>query len=670
MADALAAPPVIPRPATSPALAVPALDPLSRRWALAAALLCLLPLLLQMPGSLTLGIGAVALAVPLLARDGHAPGWLRFVLIAALLGTVMTLYGFRFGRDTGCAMLATMLALKPVEMRSLRDARSLLGFALFAPFATFLLDQGPLSLSLGLAGAVAALTALHTLSEIESDARAPARRPWSRLAMVARMIAIGLPLAMVVFWLFPRFTSPLWGVPERALAKPGLSDRMSPGDWIDLIADDTPALRVTFFGEAPAQSQMYWRGHVLWDFDGRTWTSVGWSRAISRARTRPGPPPVVYDYEMEIEPTDRTQLVSLEMPLSAPEGTYLYGDYTLASRQTLSALTRWRLRSAPQTALAEADLHPMLRNLALRLPPGYNPRTLALSERWRREAGPSNRTTDDAIVRRALDWIRAEFVYTLETPLLGRDSVDEFLFDEKAGFCEHYSSAFVVLMRGAGIPARVVTGYVGGYRNPVGGYWLVRRSDAHAWAEVWIEGRGWVRVDPTAAIAPERIYDTIDDRRPGALGGFSGLSPVFDVGDWLRRSWNDFVLGYDARRQRNLLQSFGLPDLDTAALVRLFVIATVLAMAGMLWLTTRQERERDPLLRAWRRMERRYRKLGLGRPSHEPVGAWVERIAGTRPDPTALKELSARFVEWRYARDHGGAANLRTLLRDLRRHRP
>lgn len=672
MADALAVPAMPVGAPSAPAAppSTPPLDPLSRRWALAAALLCLLPLLLQVQGALTFGIGAVALAVPLLAREGHAPAWLRFVLIVALLGTVMTLYEFRFGRDTGCAMLATMLALKPVEMRSLRDARSLLGFALFAPFATFLLDQGPLSLSLGLAGAVAALTALHTLSEIESDARAPARRPWSRLASVARMIAIGLPLAMVVFWLFPRFSAPLWGVPERALAKPGLSDRMSPGDWIDLIADDTPALRVTFFGEAPPQSQMYWRGHVLWDFDGRTWTSVGWSRAISRARTRPGPPPVTYDYEVEIEPTDRSQLVALEMPLAAPEGAHLYGDYTLVSRQTLNALTRWRMRSAPQTALAEADLHPMLRSLALRLPPGYNPRTLELAARWRREAGPASRTTDDAIVRRALDWIRAEFVYTLETPLLGRDSVDEFLFDEKAGFCEHYSSAFVVLMRGAGIPARVVTGYVGGYRNPVGGYWLVRRSDAHAWAEVWIEGRGWVRVDPTAAIAPERIYDTIDDRRPGALGGFSGLSPVFDVGDWLRRSWNDFVLGYDARRQRQLLRNVGMPDLDTGALVRLFVIATVLAMAGMLWLATRQERERDPVLRAWRRMERRYRRLGLGRPSHEPVGPWVERIAGARPDASALKELSARFVEWRYARDHGGAANLRALLRDLRRHRP
>lgn len=645
----------------------PPLEPLARRWTLGAAAGCLLPLLLQVPPTLALGIGAVALAVPLLAREGRAPGWLRFLLIAGLLGTVMTLYGFRFGRDTGCALLATMLALKPVEMRTLRDARSLLGFALFAPFATFLLDQGPRSLALGLLAAIAVLTALHKLSEIEVGDVAPAGRAWRRPLAIVRMIAIGLPLAMGVFWLFPRFSSPLWGVPERALTRPGLSDRMSPGDWIDIIADDSPALRATFFGDAPPPSQMYWRGPVLWDFDGRTWTAVEWAWSIGGARPAPGPKR--YDYELEIEPTDRNELVALELPLGPPPGARLHRDYSLRSAQALTGVTRWRMASSPR-ADADVELHPALRRLALRLPPDYNPRTLALSQRWRREAGASGRASDTAIVKRALDWIRADFVYTLDTPLLGRHSVDEFLFERQAGFCEHFSASFVVLMRGAGIPARVVTGYVGGYRNPVGDYWLVRRSDAHAWAEVWLDGRGWVRVDPTAAVAPERIYDTIADRRPGALGDFAGLAPVFDVGDWMRRGWNDFVLGYNATRQRRLLENFGIPDLDSTTLIQMFVIATVLALAGMLWLTTRQERERDPVLRAWRRLERRYRRLGLGRAPHEPAGVWAERVAAARPDTQDLRELSARFVDWRYARDHGGIAGAEGLVRDLRGHRP
>jgi transglutaminase-like putative cysteine protease len=615
---------------------------------------------------------AVAVAIPLLVRDGRASGWLRFVLIVALMGTVMTRYEFRFGRDTGCALLATMLALKPVEMQSLRDARSLLGFALFAPFATFLLDQGPLPLTLGLVAAVTVLAALLKLTDIEVGELSSTHKPWRRFAIVARMIAIGLPLALVVFWLFPRFSVPMWGVPERALTRPGLSDRMTPGDWIDLVADDTPALRATFIGAAPPPSQMYWRGPVLWDFDGRSWTAVEWSRSMGRSDTAPGPKR--YEYVLEIEPTERNQLVALELPLAAPPGSQLGKDFSLRSDEPLNGITRWRMRSAPRTALASdpsrTGLHPALRRLALRLPAGYNPRTRALADSWRREAGPSTAASDNAIVKRALAWIRAEFAYTLDTPLLGRNTVDEFLFDEKAGFCEHYSGAFVVLMRSAGIPARVVTGYVGGYRNPVGDYWLVRRSDAHAWAEVWLDGRGWVRVDPTAAVAPERIYDTIADRRPGALGGFAGLTPMFNVGDWMRRGWNDFVLGYNAARQRRLLESFGVPDLDSARLIQLFVIATVLAMVGMLWLTTRQERERDPVLRAWHRLERRYRRLGLARASHEPATVWVERVIATRPQAETLRRLSARFVDWRYARDHGGITGAERLIRDLRKHRP
>lgn len=649
-----------------------ALDPIARRWTLAASAACLLPLLLQVPPMLAAGIGSVAVLIPLLARDGRAPAWLRFLLIAALLGIVITRYEFRFGRDTGCALLATMLALKPVEVRTLRDARSLLGFALFAPFATFLLDQGPLSLTLGLIAAVAVLAALLKLAETETGETRPPGRPWRRFGTVARMIAIGLPLALVVFWLFPRFSAPLWGVPERALTRPGLSDTMTPGDWIDLIADDSPALRATFIGDAPPQSQMYWRGPVLWDFDGRSWTAVEWSRSIGSAQATPGPKR--YDYELEIEPTERNQLVALELPLAAPPGAKLSQDFSLRSDATLNGITRWRMRSAPQavfdTASSPSTLHPALRRLALRLPPGYNPRTRALADGWRRDAGPSGPVSDNAIVKRALAWIRTDFAYTLDTPLLGRHTVDEFLFDEQAGFCEHFSGAFVVLMRSAGIPARVVTGYTGGYRNPVGNYWLVRRSDAHAWTEVWLDGRGWVRVDPTAAVAPDRIYDTIDDRRPGALGGFSGLGPMFDIGDWMRRGWNDFVLGYNAARQRRLLASVGMPDLDSARLIQLFVIATALAMAGMLWLVTRQERERDPMLRAWHRLERRYRRIGLGRAPHEPAGVWVERVVAAQPQAGPLRELSARFVDWRYARGHGGIGRPEGLIRDLQRHLP
>ncbi|HVR81379.1 MAG TPA: DUF3488 and transglutaminase-like domain-containing protein [Luteimonas sp.] len=640
-----------------------ALDPRSRGWSLAAAGACLLPLLLQLPPRLDIGIAIAAVVVATLAWRRPLSVWLRLLLALALVGVVLATSHFAFGRDTGCALLAAMLAIKPAETFTLRDGRSLLGFALFAPFATFLLDQGPLSLTLGLIATTLALAALLRLSELESgDGRHPLA-PWRRYASVWRLIAIGLPLAMAAFWLFPRIGTPLWGVPERAMARPGLSDRMTPGEWIDLLNDDTTALRVQFFGRTPPTSQMYWRGPVLWNFDGRSWTQPAWMRGIPPAPVQAGA--THWDYEIEVEPTDRRQLVALELLTAAPEGTQLAIDYGLYAPRPLSTLTRWRMQSAPPAAF-EPQLKRTLRQLVLALPSGYNPRTLALARQWRREAGGD----DIAIVQRALRMIRSDFIYTLATELPGHDSVDEFLFDTKAGFCEHFSSAFVVLMRAAGIPARVVTGYVGGYRNSIGGYWEVRRSDAHAWAEVWLAGRGWVRFDPTAAVAPERIYDTLADRASAGGGLFGGLAPMLDAGDWMRRGWNDFVLGFDAARQRRLLQPLGVGDIDSGRLVALFILAAVLALLWMAWLTARAEREPDPLLRAWHRLGARYARIGLGRDPHEPANRWAARVASARTQSIALTALSARFAEWRYARGNGGGRPPRDLVRDLQAHRP
>lgn len=641
------------------------LDRGSRAWVLAATAACLLPLLLQLPERSGLAIAVVGAAAMVLSWRRPVPGWLRLLLALALLGFVLSGSRFALGRDTGCALLAAMLAIKPVELRNLRDARSLLGFALFAPFATFLLDQGPLSLALGLSASLLALAALLRLSEQESaiDDRAHRHPGWRRFVTVGRLVAIGLPLALAAFWLFPRISSPLWGVPERALARPGLSDRMAPGEWIDFITDDTPALRVSFIGAEPPREEMYWRGPVLWDFDGRAWTQSGWFRNLPPAEVVPSS--ARYDYTLEVEPTDRRQLVALELPLATPDGVQRSLDHGLFAARPLSGLSRWRMQSSPPAAF-EPELKITLRRLALRLPEGFNPRTLALARQWRQQLGPGA-AGDAAIVARAMQWIREDFAYTLETPLLGRNSVDEFLFEQQAGFCEHFSSAFVVLMRAAGIPSRVVTGYVGGYRNAYGDYWLVRRSDAHAWAEVWLPGRGWTRVDPTAAVAPERIYDTLQDR---ATGGGGGLAPVLDMGDWLRRGWNDFMLGFDAARQQQLLRPLGVDDLDPDQLIGLFALAGGLALAWMLWLSARGERERDPVLRAWHRLGRRYARLGLERAPHETAGHWAARVAAARPQSSALLGLSVRFEDWRYAHLDAGSLARRTLVRDLRRHRP
>ncbi len=635
------------------------LDPQARYWALASAGLALLPLLLQLPPLLAGLIGVSALATAFIARRGQLPVLLRLLLVVAMLGLIFwQLGGMRPGRDTGCALLAAMLAIKSSELRNLRDARSLLGFALFAPFAAFLLDQGPLTTVLAALAGLCALLALQRLAQSEGRAATPTLR--TQLQAVLRLLLIGLPLALATFWLFPRLSEPLWGLPERALARPGLSNEMEPGAWLDLMGDDTPAFRVQFFGDVPAPEQRYWRGPVLVRFDGRRWTRDG------AAAYRPGPDvqstAAPWNYQIDYEPTDQRTLVALDLPLAAPPGSRLDADYTLSSAQTLNSLTRWRLQSAPARSHA-AQLDPRVRQLALQLPEGFNPRTAALARQWRQQAG----SNDQLLVQRALQWVADEFSYTLETPLPGRDSVDEFLFDQKAGFCEHFSAAFVVLMRNAGIPARVVTGFAGGSRNPFGDYWVVRRMDAHAWAEVWLPQRGWVRVDPTAMVAPERIRDTLEDRLARPDAGLEGRWMRFGLGmDWLRRGWNELVLSFDASKQRQLFKPMGLKELTPPQLVALLVTIALLALAAMAWILARGERERDPLLRAWHQLGRRYARLGLAREASEPAMDWARRVHAQRPDP-ALLSLSERFVAARYA---GTRTDNATLLGDLRRHRP
>jgi protein-glutamine gamma-glutamyltransferase len=641
------------------------IDDGSRMWTLATAGLALLPLLLQLPPQLAWSIALAAVLVAAVSWRKTLPAPLRLLLALLVLAAVFSQTGLRLGRDTGCALLAAMIAVKPSETFSLRDARSLVGFALFAPFAAFLLDQGPLTMALGLVAVLCALVALQRLADVETDSLSSTIAASRKLLAVARLVAIGLPLVLAMFWLFPRLSTPLWGVPERALGRPGLSDRMTPGEWLDLMADDTPALRVQFFSTRPRSQDMYWRGPVLWDFDGRSWSQPEMMRHLPAQPVQRRN--LSWDYQVEFEPTDRRQLVALDLPHSALPGTTLSLDYGLYSDQPLSSLTRWRLRSSPPASF-QAQLSEPLRRRALALPVGYNPRTVALAMQWRREAG----SDDAAIVRRAMDWIHRDFGYTLETPLPGRDGVDEFLFDEKKGFCQHFSSSFVVLMRAAGIPARVVTGYAGGMRNPIGDYWVVRKMDAHAWAEVWLPQRGWVRTDPTAAVAPERIYDTLEDRL-GAGATSGALRQWADLGnlsDWMRRGWNNWVLGFNSDRQQRLLQSFGIRHLDGQRLVLLFAVSALLALAWMAWLLARGERQRDPLLRSWHALGARYARLGLAREAHEPAPLWAERVAKARPQSQSLIPLSHRFADARYAAGLGDPTLVRNLLHDLRRHRP
>ncbi|HHW4679985.1 MAG TPA: DUF3488 domain-containing protein, partial [Xylella taiwanensis] len=331
----------MPKP-SSPSLA-------SRACVLVTAWIALTPLLLQMPPPLSLGIVVMALAVDALTWRKAPWAPVRILLVITMLGMVSWQMEIRFDRDTGCAVLAAMLAIKTSELHSLRDARSLLGFALFSPFAAFLLDQGPATMGLALIVVPAALLSMQYLAQDQS--KVPALLLRSQLFSIGKLTVMGVPLALAAFWLLPRLDAPLWGVPERALTRPGLSDKMSPDTWIDLMSDDTPAMRVSFNGPTPPPEQRYWRGPVMWDFDGHSW------QATSHLDLTP-PTPLVprtqhFNYRVDYEPTDRHYLVALDLPLTAPIGARLNAERSLLSERPLTAITRWQLQSASPTSFAE-----------------------------------------------------------------------------------------------------------------------------------------------------------------------------------------------------------------------------------------------------------------------------------------------------------------------------
>ncbi|WP_026817659.1 transglutaminase TgpA family protein [Arenimonas composti] len=631
-----------------------------RRQVLLAAGLCLLPLLTQVQPALAVGLAALALVT--MAARRRLPSPARFLLLMMLGAIVLVVHDFGIGRDTGSAGLAALLAVKPLETHRLRDAHSLLGFSLFAPFAAFLQDQGPLVLALAVPAVLCVLVALAALAEPPGTA---ASRGRARAVTVGKALLVALPLAMAAFWLFPRLGTPLWGMPENALGRGGLSDGMRPDQWVDLFANDAPVARITFDDAEPSPAERYWRARVLWDFDGSRWSRGAAPPAQGGAAVEAASPPIAY--HVSLEPTDMSYLLSLDLPLQAPPGDQLAADLTISSDQPVSQLRGYRLRSDPLArhglALSRAE-----RRAALALPPGRNPRTAALAKRWREELG----TDDDAFVQRALDWINDDFAYSLTVPPSGRHGSDEFLFDSQVGFCQHFSSAFANLMRAGGIPARVVLGYVGGYRNRYGNYWIVRRMDAHAWTEVWLEGRGWVRVDPTAAVAPERIFDTVEDLARSSALLPEALSPMLDFGDWLRRGWNDFVVAFDARRQASLLRPLGVDQASGLQLGVAFAVGAGLALALTLWLQMRgQPPSRDPLERAWLRFTRRLARAGLAKAPSEPAASFGARAAAALPDQAGtVTDLTGRYVAWRYAGDALDAEAKARLAAELRGWQP
>jgi transglutaminase-like putative cysteine protease len=592
-------------------------------------------------------------------QPGRAPVYLKLPLLGLLAIAIITSYGSLFGREAGAALAVGLLVLKLLESETPRDARVGIAFACFALMTALLFDQGMVLTFLVALGLLPALAALRALE--------PARVPLSfkrELLPVLTMLGLSLPLALFAFVAVPRLSSPLWGAPPSSQARTGLSDRMSPGDFADLLTDDRPAMRVSFDGTPPPNNARYFRAYVMWRYDGRSWAYNDYPRE---------PAPLIAErtikYQISLEPSGQTVLPAMDVPVEAPPQGQLGGDREVVTSRPINDQLTYSMESALGYRL-QPVLDDRSRRRALQLPDGFNPKTIALAQSWRQRHGDDT----NAIVREALTLFHnGVFRYTLAPSPLGRDAMDDFLFSTHEGFCEHYASAFTILMRAAGIPARVITGYQGGYWNNLGNYLLVRQSDAHAWGEVWIAERGWVRVDPTAAVRPDRV-----SLGAAAVAGDQGnwfgnewLRDARNHWDVVNRWWNQGVIGFSALRQRGLLSPLGIRETDAEKLGLLLAIGCVLfAMIGLVWALWRQ-RETDPLRAAMARLEHKLAGVAVVRRHSEGPQHYLSRAARALPHQRdRLEQLMRSYLDLRYAHDEPPPESLRAFRRAVRDFRP
>lgn len=593
---------------------------------------------------------------------------LRAVLTVAALSAVMLVFGTVFGRDAGTALLAVMLGLKLLEVRGYRDAMLTLFLGcFFVVVMAFHSQEIPVAAALVLALLLLMATMIE-LNRGDAPRTSPPRGPMSSLRPAAFLLLAAAPLAAFMFVMFPRLPTPLWGLPSDAHGKTtGLSETMSPGAISELATSDAIAFRALFEDEPPAPADLYWRGPVLWFTDGRNWSApAGAALPAPDAHVGFIPMGEPVHYSVMLEPTGQSWLFALDLPYSAPAGSAHTADLFLLARQPVREPRRYAVTSYP--AYRTPELTATERERALQLPPA-NPRTVALGRSWREGSA-----SPEEAMRRALAHFRFEaFHYTLSPPALaGGDPLDEFLFETRAGFCEHYAAAFTVLMRAAGVPARVVTGYQGGERNTVGGHLVVRQRDAHAWAEVWLPPRGWTRIDPTAAVAPERIArgsaDMLERSGMSARRGF-GTGRVGDLvqragagWDALNTRWNAWVLAYGPDAQSALLARIGLRSWLTMTLALAGIVAIVLVLLA---LATRRRRPRDPLAEMHARFRARLARRGIvAEPSEGPV-AFASRVRRRNPELGASVDVfTGLYVAMRYGKNHA-PSDLRRLRRAM-----
>ena len=573
--------------------------------------------------------------------------WQLLFITLVCVGIIALSFHTLFGREVGVTLLILLGSLKLLELREVRDATVLIYLCCFVIITNFFYSQ---SIPTALFMLFTLLIIMATWVHLQTGSLA--FKPRLRIAAIILLQAI--PLSLLIFVLFPRVQGPLWGMPQDAYGSSGLSDTMSPGSMSKLTLSESVAFRVTFIGQRPTREQMYWRGPVLWDFDGRTWKR-GRNATLQQPRLDKFSQPV--NYTVTLEPHNKPWLFALDMPFRISIPADFAPDFQVLNRGPVNTRLRYNATSV-MGYLANLDEPPQQMRRALSLPEGFNPRTRQLAAEWR-----AQNIGDEAVIKNALSYFNKNaFEYTLEPPPLGINSVDDFLFDTRKGFCEYYASSFVFLMRAAGIPARVVTGYQGGEYNDLGDYYVLRQSDAHAWAEVWLQDRGWVRYDPTAAVAPGRIQNGLSATLPNnaALPFFARTQSPLLLKlrlnlDALTNQWNQWVLGYNTERQFAFLTRLGMEDITWQKLA-MNMFGGVALLVGIFTLTMLRRlrlRNSDEVQKIYLKFCKKLAKAGITRAAHEGAQNFADRASQLNSrDAAEILDITSQYIALRYHKHH------------------
>ena len=593
---------------------------------------------------------------------------LRWVLLLFNLGCVWWIHGSFVGMEPGIAVFMALFSVKILELRNLREYQSAIVLGYFLLFCTLYVSHELFAFLY--AGAVFCLLTA-TLLRAHSIGH---ERPGPLIRACASMLLQTVPIIVLLFLFFPRFPEG-FGLQIFRKQTTGMSDRLSPGAVENLIEDGSLAFRVRFAEGTPMlRLPHYWRGVVLWHCEGLEWDR-GEFREIAVPHLSEAERALLIEQEIVLEPHGERWLLALDRPYLGPEGSSLRSGHYLLSNAPINHRRLYRVFSGN----LPGALSPRERKVALMVDEQEVPEAIrALAQSW--QGTPRER------VQAAQRYFAENgFRYTLASGSYpegnGWKMMERFLFERKRGFCSHYAAAFSSLMRLAGVPSRAIIGYAGGERNPVGEFLSIHQSDAHAWSEVWLDGEGWVRIDPTLYVPNANLASNAPTREAVAeqeAAAFTGDQEAVARAPWIKRfqyewaalnyRWTRWVLGYDQDAQRSFLRSLGLRSVATGLVV---LVLTVSLAMGLLWLGLwwRNYLREDPLVQAYRRLCRKLARVAPARRASEPPGRYQERVLTVRPDLRPLLEpLFARYQRLQYApwQEADFKAALRAFQREVR----